>query len=209
MKTDDLMTVLSQVPPPRPPMRLWALALLLCAGAAALIAATLGVRPDFGAAMQTYGFWGKTLFLGGGLVMAVYGLCLASRPVRFKDWPMLLIGMSWGALLKVMAAELEYAPLDGIVESWFSATGWACFGFVLAYGAAAMILLARLMRHYAPADPRHAAAYIGFAAALAAATGYSIHCRMDNAAYIVFAYGAPILLLVLVARLALPKFLKW
>lgn len=209
MKTDELMTMLSQTPPVRPRLSLHAAVILLLLCAACVIVAVLGVRPDLAAAMRTYGFWGKTIFLGAGLALAGYGLCLAARPVRFKDWPMLMIGMLWGALLKLTAMELEYASLDGIIGSWFSVAGWTCFGFVSLYGLIAMGVLARLMRDYAPADPRHAAMYVGFTAALAGATGYSIHCRMDNAAYVVFAYGVPILMLVLIARIALPKFLRW
>jgi len=78
MRTEDLITLLSQAPQAKPPLRLtWALAALVSV-------LVLGFRPDIGAPPPT--MLHKSLLLLSVLIVVGGGLIRASQQVAWQSW---------------------------------------------------------------------------------------------------------------------------
>ena len=209
MNTDELLTILAQTKPPRPAVTFGPALCLLVVISFVMILFSLGLRQDLDTSIQQSGLWIKTGFLSCLLGVSFIGLRQSAHPLAGKDDIRLLYRGLWALLLTAGLYEMTQTPFTSLWHSWVSATGMTCVGFVLAYGMAAQIALVRVMRAFAPVDLTRAGQYIALAAAAAGALGYSIHCNMDNPAYVVVAYGLPTLLLGLSGRYILPAFLRW
>ena len=207
MKTEDLITILSQTQPPRPGFGFTPALALLCALSLTAIILTLGVRSDLMASMVNGEFWFKTGFLGATFILALLMVRETAYPVRKKSILPWLYAALWAGL--AIGAGYEIATQAGALLQWRSATGLACSAFVLGYGLIGQILLVKIMRHFAPTNLAAAGSSIALAAAGAGAIGYSIHCDMDNPAYILLAYGVPTFILAFAGSKILPRFIRW
>jgi len=209
MKTEDLITILSQTEPPRPKLGFTPALALLCTLSLTTIILTMGVRSDLMDSMMNGGFWFKTGFLGTALVLSLLMLGQSAYPVQKKTiLPYLYVGL-WAGLMIGAVYQIATTAFAGILPQWRSTTGLVCIGFVLLYGLIGQIVLIKIMQAFAPANLEAAGRNIALASAAAGAIGYSIHCNMDNPAYIIFAYGLPTLILTVIGSKILPKFIRW
>lgn len=209
MKTEDLVTILSQTPAQRPRFGLTATSMMLCALSLTTIILTMGVRTDLMSSMMNGGFWFKTGFLGTTLILSLLMLGHSAYPVQRKSVvPYLYIGL-WAGMMIGAVYQIVTTAFAGILPQWQSTTGLVCIGFVLLYGLIGQIALIKVMQYFAPTNLNSAGRNIALAAAGAGAIGYSIHCNMDNPAYIVFAYGVPTLIMAIIGTKILPRFIRW
>jgi len=209
MKSEDLITILAQAPRASPPIPLAAGAMVLVVGAALLITSTLGIRPDIATAITTPHLIFKMGFLATLLACAVALTRQAAKPAGRAPVAIAIYYSLWAVLAIAAVADFIVNPADAVASGILSRTGAFCVGFVFLYGLVAMGAMTCLVRQYAPTDLPAAGRLIGLTAAAAGALGYAIHCPMDNAAYILFAYGTPMLALTLLGRWVLPRFLAW
>lgn len=208
MKTDDLITILSQSPLPRPPLPL---AIVLAALMAASMMATymvLGFRPDIDGFFSNPAALTKASLLSVLLLAAYFMLRDAARPLpagKIKICAWLLLGLFGGAAGMEWLQERPEVILELLTRPNFR----ICLISVGIYGTVGAVVLTLLLRRYAPADPGRAAFLTGFAAASAGALGYSFHCPLDSPTFITVAYGTPVLLISLAARALAPRFIRW
>jgi hypothetical protein len=208
MKTDELINVLTQMPPTGRPPRLGLLAVIVTALSAFATIAILGLRPELAAGQPPPGsFWIKTLLLAGMAIVSLIELERVSKPLAMRPlWPVIALAVD-SALCVV--SEWQTVDYRSILGGFLTPNFPSCLICVTAYGVFGMAGFTVLMRHYAPADTRQCAGLIGLAAAASAAVGYSIHCPIDSPTFVVVAYGMPMIALWLIGRLLLPRKLNW
>lgn len=208
MKTDELIHILSQAPRARARLNI-----LVC-GAALVIAGVvatkfmLGLRPEVMAFDFSRALLVKLAVLSLLAITAVQYLKEQSQPVaRLRAR---YVAMAAYALLAGLVAH-EWATVDHWqIMALFDLPNFpACLFFVGLYGLVGGAALTVHMQASAPADGGRAAAAIGFAACTTGAVGYALHCPVDSPTFIAVAYHIPVLAIAGLARLVLPRFLRW
>ncbi len=209
LNTNDLIAILSQSAPPRKPISLILVLLVLCVASASVTLVLLGARADLDEALTLPGFLLKTLLLSAAAIIAGLAVRRGATPLpRLRGLIPLVSGF---ALLLGGAILFEWTTTSAThILAKFPTPNFAiCLLFVLLYGSMGTICLTGVMRLYAPADPKTAATVIGLAAATAGAMGYSLHCPFDSPTFVAVAYGLSILLVVLIARRFATAFIRW
>jgi hypothetical protein len=159
--------------------------------------------------MENGGFWFKTIFLGTAFILSLMMLRQSAYPITRRSVLPFLYGGLWAGLMIGAIYQIITTAFAGVMPQWQSTTGLTCVGFVFLYGLIGQIILIKIMQRFAPTDLASAGRNIALASAAAGAIGYSIHCNMDNPAYIIFAYGLPTLVLGLMGTYILPRFIRW
>lgn len=210
MKTEELITILSQGQPVKKPIvDLKILSILLVLVCFLLTRIVLGLRPELQSLQLPYSFWFKTCLLAGAALFGVRMLLVSSVPVS-------KFGVQYyGYFLAVCAGcaliyEWATKPFDQIKQIFLMPNFGDCLFFVSIFGAgASLVMLLFVSRLAAPLNLRRTAGFIGLAAAGISGFGYSFHCPIDSPTFIVTAYGLPQLCLFFVCRKFYAHFLKW
>lgn len=206
INTNDLVNIIAAQEPARRPMSLYIAAFGLAVLCAILTIQILGVRPDW---PMPFSGLVKTLFLGAAAAISGYMLHRQSKPLAppINVLPLLL------SVPFLFMVYLGYEWMDFNQSQIAAQFPWAnffsCVKHTFIYGAAGIVALTFLMRQFAPANATAAAQWIGLCAAFTGGLGYSLHCPFDSPTFIVFAYGLPVLALILAARFTVPYFIKW
>ncbi len=209
-QTDDLIQILAQMPTPRKPLPFGLVLMALTLASLGITFTVLGkLRPEFYTFDLPVSFYIKTALLLSFALIGISFLREAAKPL--PAFPKLSLALLPPAILAmlVMAEWAGASSYDEILGNFHLVNFPSCLFFVSAYGLGGIAALTALMKQYAPADEKKAAALIGFAAATACAVGYSFHCPVDSPTFIVVAYGLPVATLALLARFIIPKFIRW
>lgn len=175
----------------------------------AVIAATLGFRPDLAAAMHGFPFWMKwsyTISLGVGAILAIMHL---SRPdVLRVQWLWLLV-IPFGALAAIAVGELIRTPIEGWLPLSLGSSWTKCSLLVAGLSVPLFIGLLWAFRRLAPTRLRLAGALAGLASGACSATLYGLHCPEVSATFVLIWYTLGMMLATLGGALAGPRFLRW
>lgn len=209
MKTDELITILSQSPKPKKPLSIFFALFLFLIVCWCITYFVLGLRSDLGTYWPDITATYKTVLLLINFILVAITLDYASQPIenrKINHW--WFIGLSIGFACSL---GLEWWKRDS--HEILPLLTWPnlqlCMGSVLFYGMVGVLFLTFLLRHYAPSNENKTATLIGLAAASTGALGYSIHCPVDSPTFILIAYGLPIALIAICARLFAIRFVKW
>lgn len=205
INTNELIGMLARAPRPQP-LHLGVAALAMVCVGWVLTVLILGLRPDL--ADVPLSFLQKTGVLALSAVLACLALQRDAKPLA-QEKPkaaMLVVALAFAAWL---VWEWGNFDVHDIAASFFMPNFRFCLGFTTVYGLAAMAGLVCAARNYAPADGKKAATAIGLCASFIAGLGYSIHCPIDSPTFILVAYGLPAIVITLLARKTLPRFLSW
>lgn len=206
--TDELLRILAQSPTPAPRIALWFACLLLVLASVLCTLAVLGLRHDAALPQSWTGMAAKTLFLV--VCAAMSAVCLRTQAVPLPcGRPFAMLYALAGLLAVLAAAEWLLRPAADILAGFAPRNFITCLLSVSLYGIAGLAVLTCVLRDYAPASSRDAAALAAVAAATAGAVGYSLHCRVDSPTFVLVAYGLPVLALALAARAFVPRYLRW
>jgi hypothetical protein len=177
--------------------------------ATAIFLLRLGVRPDFGQALETVRFLFKFVFTLS-LVIAATALLsrLAIPGVSAGLW-------AWGWLLApallvvAVAAELFVMPADSWQPRLVGSNARVCLTLIplLSIAPLACILLA--LRRGAPTKPGIAGAVAGLVASGIAATLYASHCTDDSPLFVATWYSLAIGVVALVGYVVGSRVLRW
>ncbi|MBC7497542.1 MAG: DUF1109 family protein [Sphingomonadaceae bacterium] len=176
----------------------------------AVYLALRGMRPDMPVAMGHMAFWWKAVSL---LVLAVIGVATtiaALDPARSPRRGLrslavaaaVAVAVGWG----VDAARGGSASLIARLD-WRD--GLDCIAFVIGCALPALGALALLMRRGASTDPRGAATAAGAAAAAWGGVVFTLDCPHDDPFYIAVWFAAAIAIVMVIARLILPRLTRW
>jgi hypothetical protein len=212
MRTEDLINALVvDLTVSKAPFRriLFAAITLGALIATAIFLLRLGVRPDFGQALETPRFLFKFV-VTLSLVIAATALLsrLAIPGVSTGLW-------AWGwlsapALLVVaVAAELLVMPAGSWWSSLVGSNSRVCLTLIplLSIAPLACVLLA--LRHGAPTNPGLAGAIAGLVAGGIAATLYAALCTDDSPLFVAAWYPLAIGVVVLVGYVVGSRVLRW
>ena len=213
MKTDDLIALLARqpdaLPRARPRRDLGAAAVVGLGAAFALMAVTLGPRPDLSSALSAPLFWQKAGALGLLVALAVWAAHRAGLPGRALA-PLERARWLVPAWLTVATlATLLAAPAGERLALFQSPTILVCLLGVPALSILPAIALICALRRAAPTEPARAARAVGWAAGATGAFAYAFHCQADQPAYVLLWYGLAITLTVALTRAIATRWLRW
>ena len=184
----------------------------LAAGAAvsaALIAFTLGLRPDMARATAEGMFWVKfayTLALAGLGVWACERLARPACAARGR-LPWLVLPVV--ALAALAAWQLAMAPAPMRMPMMMGGSSGVCPWCITVFSLPPLAGLVWAVRGLAPTRLRLTGAMLGLAAGGAGAAAYALHCDEMAAPFMVIWYSLGIVLSGAVGWLFGPRLLRW
>lgn len=213
MNTEQLISTLSADVRPVPRHALARrLALGVLVGslvAAVLVAVTLGVRPDLGAAMRGFPFWMKWVYSLSLGAAALFTVSRLARPTRGSLRALWLLAVPVLVLAGIGIGELASTPSKEWLAMWLGRSWKVCPFFVLALAVPIFAGLLWAFRKLAPTRLRAAGAAAGLAAGAWAATIYCLHCPEASAIFVLTWYSLGILLASGLGALLGPRILRW
>lgn len=181
------------------------LALVFC-GVTVLV---FGYRPDLadGLTALPVAFSLKASFFVLILLTSIYGVRVAASGNAQAGNDSLFV-LAVVVVMSGVVIEAALVPLHAIVAEFANARPLAAMGVIAVYGVAGTAVLLAILRRHALASPRKAAAWAGLAGAAAGAIGYAVYCPSESPIFVLFAYGAPCLLVAGLSALIAPRFFK-
>ncbi|MCM2291185.1 NrsF family protein [Allorhizobium sp. BGMRC 0089] len=211
MKTDDLITLLTQDTPVH--MRLGRrLALALVPAilfSACVMLVTIGLRPHLEAALETVRVPFKIVVT---LLLAMTASCVVFRigkpgvPLRAFGLCLLL---PLCLLILAVAMEMAMVPEGQWFSHWLGHNAAFCVFFVPVLSLAPLFGFLFALKHGAPENPGLAGAAAGLAAGGIAAAIYAWHCPDDSPFFLATWYGIAITLVTLIGYGLGRKLLRW
>ena len=175
----------------------------------ALVAALLGFRPDFAAAVHGPAIWIKWAYTLSLTVAAVVMAARVARPepvcARLFWLPVLPVA----ALAAIGAAELATAPRGSWRTLWLGQTWSVCPLLVLMLTVPIFLGLLWAFRRFAPTRLRLAGAAAGLVSGAWAATLYSLHCTEASPLFVLTWYSLGIALPAAAGAALGPRLLRW
>ena len=184
----------------------------LAAGAVAtlaILAMTLGFRPDLATAMHGFPFWMKwtyTLSLAIGAALATVHL---SRPDTLDARWLWLLTIPTGLLALLAIGELVTTPQSGWHHLLFGHSWTKCSMLVAGLSVPIFAGFVWAFRQLAPSRLRVAGAVAGLASGASAATLYCFHCPEATATFVLVWYTLGMLTAAAIGALLGPRLLRW
>lgn len=213
MRTDKLIETLSEDRAgPGLPLSARVLVAVALGGMASvvLLLATIGLRPDLGAAM--IGTWRLPLKLAIAAVLAstaTIAVWRSAQPVRSARGELLLPLLAPALLAVAIAAELVLVPSSRWLPNLLGSNAGMCLIAIPLLALAPLAAIIAAMRRGAPASPVLAGSLAGFAAAGVAAAVYALRCPDDSPLFVAVWYGAASLIMASIGRVAGSRLLRW
>ncbi len=206
--TDELIDALARTAPPKPA----SIAFWVAGGAAValgLIVATIGLRPQLGAALASPEVLVKLAFALGALTGATLALDAAGRPGRSLGAGLGVFAAAGAAIVLIALFDLAGRPIALWPERILGTYWTACLVSIPIYAIPAMLLATAGLRRMAPTDPERGGLVVGLAGGTASAVAYALHCVDDAPAFVAVWYMAGILIATLIGRALAPRLLRW
>lgn len=211
MKTDDLITLMTQDAPVR--LRYGrALGIALAAGvvlSVVLLVATVGLRHNMATVFETARVCFKIVVT---LVLAVFAARLAmriGRPGAAMRPLALLLAVPVLMIAGAVAAELLVLPQAAWKVNMLGRNALFCLFFVPVLSLAPLAGLFWALRQGAPENPAAAGAAAGFAAGAIAAAIYAWHCPDDSPLFLATWYTIAIAMVTGAGALLGRRWLRW
>lgn len=213
MKTDDLVTLLATgatAIEPNATTRRYATALGLgTLGAALMMVAVLGVRPDFRSALQLPMLWVKFAFVASLAVMSGFVALRLCRPgSKLAGMPGLL---AVPVIVIWVLAAFALTTSDPAVrqELFFGRTWTTCPWFIALFSLPVFVAVIWAMQGLAPTRLRLAGAAAGLVAGSVGALVYTLHCPEMAAPFLGTWYLLGILIPTGMGTFLGPRLLRW
>ncbi len=186
---------------------------LLAAVSAALVAveffASVGVRPDFAAAIETVRFVFKFVLTFSLSVAAYIAMQRLAYPgvEPFRATTGLLIPTV--LLLAAVVIELAVVPERFWAERAIGSNSIMCMTIIPAMGTPLLLMFLAVLRRQAPTMPTLSGAMAGLAAASFSAFFYAAQCTDDSPLFVAVWYPLASLVLISAGGALGSKLLKW
>lgn len=176
---------------------------------AAMVALTLGIRPDLDAAMHGFAFWMKWSYTLSLALVAFYAVTRLARPTLSPEPSLWLLAIPVLVLAGIGIGELARTPAADWTAMWLGQSWTYCPWLVLTLAAPIFTGLLWSFRKLAPTRLRAAGATAGLCAGAWAATIYCLHCPEVSAIFVLTWYSLGIALAALIGALLGPRLLRW
>lgn len=193
MKTDDLISGLAldlprtqngQIERRLLAFMLPAAAIVLCG-----VIGWLGLRSDFGAAIEGPTFWAKAAYTAGLAGTGFWLLDRLGRPGTSTRGPLAMLAVILAVVGGMAVLELTSAAPEARIGLIMGRSARVCPTNILTLGALAAPFIFFAARRFAPVRPAMAGAAAGLLAAGLAATLYGLHCPERTAAFVAVWYS--------------------
>jgi hypothetical protein len=173
-----------------------------------LFLVTLGLRPDFLAALATWRFDLKLVLVLLALGLA-FGLCRALAQPLVPPHPARRLLPLLALAVAALAIELLVVPPAAWGPRLVGSNALICLTAVPALSLAPLVAILVMLRSAAPASPVLAGAAAGLLAAAAGATLYAFHCFDDSPLFVVTWYTLAAIPVVAIGAVAGQRLLRW
>ncbi|HMK89956.1 MAG TPA: NrsF family protein [Methylocystis sp.] len=177
--------------------------------ATAVFLLRLGVRPDFGHALDSARFLFKFVFALSLIIAAAALLSRLAIPgvsAGFWAWGWLLAP---ALLVVAVAAELFVTPAESWQPRLVGSNARVCLTLIPLLSIAPLACIMLALRQGAPTRPGLAGAVAGLVASGIAATLYASHCTDDSPLFVATWYSLAIGLVALVGYVVGSRALRW
>lgn len=213
MRTDELATMLAAgagAVKPHAAARRYARAIGGGAlGAALLMAALLGVRPDLAAAVLLPMFWVKVAFVACLAAASLAGAMRLSRPGMRLAWVPGALAAPVLAIWVLAAFVLMRADAGQRSQLFFGETWNSCPFLIAMLSVPVFVAVLWAMKGLAPTRLKLAGAAAGLLSGAIGALVYCLHCPELEAPFVGFWYLLGILIPTAVGSLIGPHLLRW
>lgn len=176
----------------------------------ALMAATMGPRPDLAQAAALPMFWVKLLFPASMALAALAAAWRLGHPgMTLNRATAIGLGLPLLAVWGMALAVLQQAPAAERASLLLGATWSECVFNIAWISAPVFVAAFWAARRLAPTRPRLAGAACGAFAGAAAAMVYALHCNEMQAPFLATWYVLGMLIPVAAGALAGPRWLRW
>ena len=212
MRTDDLIAQLSDGLEPVKSgavVRILIAALALgLAGSALVMLLAMGLRPDFHAAMASFGMWMKLAYT---LALAALGFWVverAGRPGADMARPGLLLAVPMLAIVLLAGLQMA-APGADMPGQVMGHSSRVCAALVILTALPSLAAAFWALRRLAPTRLGLAGAGAGLLAGGMGAFVYCFHCQEEAAAFVAIWYTLGIALTTGIGGILGPRLLRW
>ena len=213
MRTDELVAMLASgagAVQPNQALRRYAIAVGWGAlGAALLMVALIGPRPDLGAAALLPMFWVKVAFVACLAAASLLVALRLSRPGLRLAWVPGALAAPVLAMWVLAAFVLMRADPAQRAQLFFGDTWNSCPFLIALLSAPAFVAVVWAMKGLAPTRLRLAGAAAGLLSGAVGTLMYSLHCPEMEAPFIGFWYLLGMLIPTAVGALLGPRLLRW
>jgi hypothetical protein len=217
MQTDMLIDQLVAELAPVQPRRRWREAALLAGLVLLEIPLFLmlsELRPDMPQAMAAPAFWWKSgsfavIALLAGAAMLISLDPATTTPHRVAGWWRGLAVFAPVALVLGWLIDAGASGRSALLTRLEWRDGLDCLMNIALLTLPLVLALGVLMHRGAPTRPGRTAAAAGLAAAAAGAVVFALHCPHDDPLYVAVWYGGAVLGMAGLARLVLPRLVRW
>lgn len=213
MKTDQLIAMLARDPQPvapGAPRRRHALAIVAgMAGAAALMGAFLGIRPDLAEAARLPMFWVKLALPLSLLLLAAVTAVRLSRPGVGPGAAALAVPVPVLGIWVLAAVALASAPASERVSLLLGETWASCPLYIAGLSLPLFAAAFWAMKGLAPTRPALAGASAGLLAGAGGALVYCLHCPEMAAPFLGTWYLLGMAIPTLAGAALGPRLLRW
>lgn len=213
MKTDDLIKALAAdtATPVAPISR--TISVAVAAGAitaAAIFAATLGMRADFGYVfMNSWQFVLKFIFTLGVAIPAFLLVQKLARPDGDGSSIVPILVVPVIVLLAAIGFEFVQNPSGTVSDVIFAPNWLKCFALIPLLSMTPLAAVLYALKQGAPANPALAGGVGGLLSAAMGATLYASHCNADSPMFVGVWYPLGIAIIVAVGALIGSRLLRW
>lgn len=197
MKTSNLISALSHdLKPTRPFGATLALALVAAIALAALVFfLTIGPRPDFAAALETYRFVSKFLVTGLLAIASIWLVDRLARPGALGRHDLAVLVAPVATLAALVVVEMLVMPAPQWAMAATGKNSAVCLTYIPLIGIGPLAMMLLVLRRGAVTRPVLAGAIAGLAAGGIAATLYAAHCPDDSPFFVAIWYPLAIAML--------------
>jgi hypothetical protein len=198
------------------PVPRMAFALRLCSSTGAGLAVAIGVsvlyiglRPDIGAALTTFPFWMKwvyVLLLGVG---ALFGIRRIARPDADDQTWLWLLALPVAGMAALAGLQAWRASPGAWPMLWMGVSWDVCPLYISALSIPIFAGLIFAFRKFAPVRLRLAGFLAGLASGGLSAFAYALHCPETSAVFVAIWYSAGIAIPAVIGALFGPRLLRW
>lgn len=177
--------------------------------AIAISALGIGVRPDFNAAITTFPFWMKWVYVLSLASVALIGIQTAARPDAPRQPWLWLLCLPMVSMAGLAIREALLAPPGAWSMLWMGKSWDSCPISIAALSIPVLAGMIFAFRRFAPTRLRLAGFLAGVASGGLSGFAYALHCPETSVVFVAIWYSLGMAIPALLGAILGPRLLRW